>query len=246
MKKIDKRVGVSRLNRRENGRFSIFSTRVFEFAAWIRFPSLPGYLYNHKILTEIGELVGKVVKLDMNTDSRAKGYFVRMAVYVNLEKPLVSQILINGQSQKVEYESLSTICFHCGRYDHVENFCTFRNYGPFVEKKIDSLETIPKNQNMVMDELVKKDENCGPWMIVKRKSRREFRDNVQKSLGNQERKKEGSHFRILNNRDLNKEVYDGDLSDSRRSKGKEIINGPGSVGSAWSGISGPAKICCCW
>ncbi|MBA0705030.1 hypothetical protein Golax_017249, partial [Gossypium laxum] len=67
---------------------------------WIRFPSLPGYLYSHKILTEIGELVGKVVKLDMNTDSRARGYFVRMAVYVNLEKPLVSQILINGQSQK--------------------------------------------------------------------------------------------------------------------------------------------------
>ncbi|MBA0579675.1 hypothetical protein Gorai_021924, partial [Gossypium raimondii] len=155
--------------------------------------------------------------------------------------PLVSQILINGQSQKVEYESLSTICFHCGRYDHVENFCTFRNYGPFVEKKIDSLETIPKNQYMVMDELVKKDENCGPWMIVKRKSRRKFRDNVQKSLGNQERKKEGSHFRILNNRDLNKEVYNGDLSDSRRSKGKVIINGPGSVGSAWSGISGPAN-----
>ncbi|MBA0605033.1 hypothetical protein Godav_017648 [Gossypium davidsonii] len=60
------------------------------------FPALPSYLYNRKIITKIGELVGKVVKLDMNTDSRARGRFARMAVYVNLEKPLVSQILING------------------------------------------------------------------------------------------------------------------------------------------------------
>ncbi|PPS07537.1 hypothetical protein GOBAR_AA13110 [Gossypium barbadense] len=61
--------------------------------AWIRLPALPSYLYNRKIITEIGELVGKVVKLDMNTDSRTRGLFARMAVYVNLEKPLVSQIL---------------------------------------------------------------------------------------------------------------------------------------------------------
>ncbi|MBA0818912.1 hypothetical protein Gohar_025515 [Gossypium harknessii] len=53
--------------------------------AWIRFPGLPGYLYNHKIITEIGET------------------------------PLVSHILINGRKQNVEYESLSIICFYCGR-----------------------------------------------------------------------------------------------------------------------------------
>ncbi|PPS05899.1 hypothetical protein GOBAR_AA14745 [Gossypium barbadense] len=130
--------------------------------AWIRFLGLPGYLYNCKIITEIGEMVGKLVKLDMNTDSRAKGRFTRMAVYVNLEKLLVSQILINGRSQKVEYESLSTICFHYGRYGHVDNLCTFRNSGPTVEKKVDSPETIPKNQNMVVEGSVKKDKNYKP------------------------------------------------------------------------------------
>ncbi|KAK5839844.1 hypothetical protein PVK06_008687 [Gossypium arboreum] len=83
--------------------------------AWVRFLGLLGYLYKHKILADIGETVGKVVKLDMNIVSRARGRFTRMAVYVNLEKPLVSKILINGRSQKVEYESLPTICFHCRR-----------------------------------------------------------------------------------------------------------------------------------
>ncbi|KAH1090889.1 hypothetical protein J1N35_018146 [Gossypium stocksii] len=100
---------------------------------WIRFPALPSYLYSSKIITEIGELIGKVVKLNMNTDSRTRGRFTRLAVYVNLEKPLVSHILINGRSQKVKYESLSSICFHCGRYGHVENLCNFRNSGPTIE-----------------------------------------------------------------------------------------------------------------
>ncbi|MBA0857613.1 hypothetical protein Goshw_014641 [Gossypium schwendimanii] len=115
--------------------------------ALIRFLALPSYLYNRKIITEIGELVGKVVKLDMNTDSRTRGQFARMAVYVNLEKPLVSQILINGRSQKVEYESLSIICFHCGRYGHMENICNFRIPDSTVEVNIDSSVTAPENKN---------------------------------------------------------------------------------------------------
>ncbi|KAH1039146.1 hypothetical protein J1N35_040889 [Gossypium stocksii] len=144
--------------------------------AWIRFPALPSYLYNCKIITEIGELVGKVVKLDLNIGSKTRGRFTRVTVYVNLDKPLVShiteigelvgkvvkldlnigsktrgrftrvtvyvnldkplvsQILINGRTQKVEYESLSTICFHCGRYGHVDTGCPFRATRPPIEK----------------------------------------------------------------------------------------------------------------
>ncbi|MBA0715771.1 hypothetical protein Golax_014656 [Gossypium laxum] len=103
----------------------------------------------HQILIqEIGELVGKVVKLDMNTDSRTRGRFARMAVYVNLEKPLVSQILINGQAQKVEYESLSTIYFHCGMHGHVENICNFRIPDSTVEVNIDSFVTAPENKKL--------------------------------------------------------------------------------------------------
>ncbi|MBA0590450.1 hypothetical protein Gorai_019155, partial [Gossypium raimondii] len=69
---------------------------------WIRLRSLPGHLYNWKILLEIGELVGKVVRLDFNTDNKARGRFARMAVFVNLNKPLIFQILINGILQRTE------------------------------------------------------------------------------------------------------------------------------------------------
>ncbi|PPD88378.1 hypothetical protein GOBAR_DD14689 [Gossypium barbadense] len=72
----------------------------------IKSPGLPGHLYKKRILWEISGMVGKIAKLDFNTDSKARGKYARMAVYVNLGKPLLSQVLINGNIQRIEYESL--------------------------------------------------------------------------------------------------------------------------------------------
>ncbi|PPR94448.1 hypothetical protein GOBAR_AA26221 [Gossypium barbadense] len=38
-------------------------------------------------------LVGKVAKLDFNTNSKTRGHFTRMAIFINLDRPLVSQVL---------------------------------------------------------------------------------------------------------------------------------------------------------
>ncbi|MBA0772642.1 hypothetical protein Gotri_007985, partial [Gossypium trilobum] len=165
--------------------------------AWIRFLGLPGYLYNHKIITEIGEMVGKVVKLDMNTDRRTRGRFARLAIYVELEKLLVSHILINGRKQNVEYESLSTICFHCGRYGHVENSCPFKNSEILSEKENAPLEISSEIQNTVKVGVEKEYGNLRPWMIVEKKSRRKIREND----------------------------FEEFLLDTRRYKGKEILHG---------------------
>ncbi|MBA0808277.1 hypothetical protein Gohar_024029 [Gossypium harknessii] len=43
---------------------------------WIQLPGLPGYLYNKKILEEIGGMIDRVVKLDFKTDKRLRGQFV--------------------------------------------------------------------------------------------------------------------------------------------------------------------------
>ncbi|KAH1115012.1 hypothetical protein J1N35_008390 [Gossypium stocksii] len=89
--------------------------------AWIRFPGLLGFLYKKKTLEEIR--VGKVVPLDLNTDSRTRGRFTRIAVYVNLEKPLIAQVIVNEIPQKVEYKGLPTICFTCGKYGYSNELC---------------------------------------------------------------------------------------------------------------------------
>ncbi|MBA0821748.1 hypothetical protein Goarm_018588 [Gossypium armourianum] len=64
--------------------------------AWIRLPGLSGHMYKRKILWEIGGMIGRVAKLDFNTDNGVRARFARMVVYVNLGKALISQVLING------------------------------------------------------------------------------------------------------------------------------------------------------
>ncbi|MBA0571030.1 hypothetical protein Golob_004626, partial [Gossypium lobatum] len=58
---------------------------------WIHFSGLSGFLYNKQILEKIRSLVRKVTKLDIKTDSGARGQFSRMAIFVDLEKSLTSQ-----------------------------------------------------------------------------------------------------------------------------------------------------------
>ncbi|PPS06513.1 hypothetical protein GOBAR_AA14134 [Gossypium barbadense] len=85
-----------------------YPSRPFPYGvlAWIRFLGLSGFLYQKKILEEISSLVGEVVKLDIKTDNQERGQFTRMAIFVDLEKPLTSQVLVNGRLQQVEFEPL--------------------------------------------------------------------------------------------------------------------------------------------
>ncbi|PPR96073.1 hypothetical protein GOBAR_AA24591 [Gossypium barbadense] len=92
--------------------------------AWIRLLGLSGFLYKKKIIEEIGGIIGKVVRLDLNTDSRIRCRFTGMTIYINLDKLLIAQVLVNGRNQRVEYEALPTICFSCGKYDHTNKLCT--------------------------------------------------------------------------------------------------------------------------
>lgn len=47
--------------------------------AWIRLPGLPGFMFYRQIVEAIGGLIGKVVKLDFQTDKRTRGHFARLA-----------------------------------------------------------------------------------------------------------------------------------------------------------------------
>ncbi|KAH1074897.1 hypothetical protein J1N35_027225 [Gossypium stocksii] len=92
-----------------------------------------------------------------------------------------------------------------------------------MEKETAPPERLPKNHSMGEDGQMEKDENYKPWMIVERRPKWKFRDNMQHSYGNQEREKKGSRFRALNNRNLNQELIDRDIADYRRNKGKESV-----------------------
>ncbi|KAK5818915.1 hypothetical protein PVK06_023865 [Gossypium arboreum] len=138
--------------------------------SWIKFSGLSGYMYKRKILVEIGGMISKVAKLDMNTDNRARERFTRMVVYVNLDKLLVSQILINGKIQRVKYEFLPTICVHYGIYGHVKDACPFRVSKPNPKKNLPLSKTLLEAVSMAVDGMGENGETYRPWMFVENKS----------------------------------------------------------------------------
>lgn len=78
-------------------------------------------------------MIGELLKIDYNTDEEQRCKFARMAVVLNLEKPLplVPRVWLNGKSQKVEYEGVPRVCSHCGVCGHVKEVCP--KYDPEVE-----------------------------------------------------------------------------------------------------------------
>ncbi|MBA0653334.1 hypothetical protein Goklo_020524 [Gossypium klotzschianum] len=52
-------------------------------------------MYRKSVIKTIGEMVGRVIKLDDNTGSALRGKFVRLAIMVDLYKPLVSKIKVD-------------------------------------------------------------------------------------------------------------------------------------------------------
>ncbi|MBA0672731.1 hypothetical protein Goklo_029724 [Gossypium klotzschianum] len=105
----------------------------------LKFPGLPSYLYKNEVLWEIRGMVSKVTKLDFNIDSKVRVRYASMTVYVNLGKPLISKVLINGNLQRVEYESLLVVCFFCGRYGHNNESCPHTSLPSGLSKSIKDL-----------------------------------------------------------------------------------------------------------
>lgn len=79
--------------------------------AWIRLPGLSRVLYKYQIREEIGGLIGKVANLDFKIDSGSRRQCAQMTVFINLDKSLVSQILMNDMIQRIEYKPLPMCAF---------------------------------------------------------------------------------------------------------------------------------------
>ncbi|KAH1115167.1 hypothetical protein J1N35_008545 [Gossypium stocksii] len=147
-------------------RFQLDATYPTVVLAWIRLPGLLGFLFRQKIVKAIGGLIGKVVKLDLQTDNRSRGRFTRLFMFLNLEKPLVSKVLVDGAVQRVEYKALPTVCFECGKYGHVKDFCP-----TVVEDRVSKhpIETVNFESISATNGNVEETRpDFGPWMLVER------------------------------------------------------------------------------
>ncbi|CAN1775312.1 hypothetical protein LINPERHAP1_LOCUS13284 [Linum perenne] len=68
--------------------FQVSNDMPKKMVAWVRFPHLPIHFYHVQVLTSLGNLIGKMVRIDFNTQTAERGKFARMAVEIDLDKPL--------------------------------------------------------------------------------------------------------------------------------------------------------------
>lgn len=71
---------------------------------WVRIPGLLGSFYKNSLLHEIGSMVGKIIRVDMQTDKGSRCQFASFAIQVDLSRPLVSKIRIAKRLYQVEYK----------------------------------------------------------------------------------------------------------------------------------------------
>lgn len=95
------------------------------------------------LLKEIGEVVGKVLRIDTHMALEARGRYARLCVQIDVDKPLITTILIGKLEQHVLYERIQKLCFRCGRVGHRRESCPFFVRGP----KPSQMEA-PENQSV--------------------------------------------------------------------------------------------------
>jgi len=91
-------------------------------AVWIRILKLPMELCNLPFLSRIGSTLGVMLKVD----DRLSGKYARICVEIDLDRRLVSNIMIRGHRVNLQYEGLDGICFCRGRYGHKKGNCVGR------------------------------------------------------------------------------------------------------------------------
>ncbi|KAI9114369.1 hypothetical protein K1719_014597 [Acacia pycnantha] len=155
--------------------------------AWVRFPDLPAPLFDKKFLLNVGNSIGKAIRLDIHTAQRARGKFARMCVELDLTKSLIPEFNVEGQIISVVYESLGELCHHCGRVEHSKGKC-----GIVQQRDKEGDMEVEEKEERVVAENVKEDEG-GRWKIVHRVRRMRNVGSVSKE------QQSGSRFNVLQN-----------------------------------------------
>ncbi|CAI0462848.1 unnamed protein product [Linum tenue] len=84
---------------------------------------MPIQYYHTSILTAIGNMIGKLIKIDYHTQSAQRGKFARIAIEIDVSMPLIPDFYLDDCKQTVEYENLPNVCFTGGRIGHRKEDC---------------------------------------------------------------------------------------------------------------------------
>lgn len=63
-------------------------------AIWVMLNELPVEYYDGEVLRQIGQALGKVLRVDTHTATEARGRYSRLCVQVDVSKPLITMVRI--------------------------------------------------------------------------------------------------------------------------------------------------------
>ncbi|KAK8478509.1 hypothetical protein V6N11_046802 [Hibiscus sabdariffa] len=153
--------------------------------------------YTNSLFRLIAGIIGKIVRIEYNTEEGKHGRFARLAVVVDLSKPFISSIIIDRTRQRIEYDGLPTICYQCVKYGHLEDKCSMEVDNSCATKTME-----------IVDIIVSEPENhYGPWMQVmplQNKRNMARKDSGRTSIGNLSPTTNGNSFDafIVEDKDL--------------------------------------------
>ncbi|KAI9107574.1 hypothetical protein K1719_021611 [Acacia pycnantha] len=199
-------------------------------AAWIRLPDVPFEFYNVESLRRIGNMVGKMIKLDRSTSVYDKGGFARICVEIDLKKPLLPSYKIFNEERPIVYEGLHQVCFRCGKYGHKKESCLVKqeeDQGKKEGVKEDASMETPEVGGVSRQQTPPEVETSVPPNTSGNVARDEYRFGKIKIL---KRDFRGDHNAAKSKGELNDngkakmgQQLPGEQSDSRRMKSRQEI-----------------------
>ncbi|XP_061347714.1 uncharacterized protein LOC133293198 [Gastrolobium bilobum] len=144
------------------------SAGIAKIAAWIRLPDIPIEFYDEAFFRRIGNWLGKMIKVDSNTNAHVRGRFARICVELDLSQPLKGDYVLEGFTKQIEYEGLGLICFGCGKYGHSTENCSA---APKQRSSSDIHNDDQIHQEEPDNSEFHRSKGLGPWMVVNRQRR---------------------------------------------------------------------------
>ncbi|GLT67728.1 hypothetical protein SLA2020_400140 [Shorea laevis] len=150
-----------------------------KITAWVRVPQAPIWCYNDIGLNRVGEQIGKVIKLDYLSQYACRGKYAKFCVELDLTKPLLPMVCIEGREHKVEYDGLDVVCFSCFRYGHRRENCPEKQATTSQQTIMELVAmcgkapATPNAPASVQQSTLIKEDDYGSWMIVQRRNRRQ-------------------------------------------------------------------------